>query len=96
MRHNNSVSLSQIIRIALLLLTMALAAACSTNECKESCEEDGDCGSGLRCYDTTSSGKICLPKSCGGCFDTGNTCTYTSDYDEDRVPAMKCEFSHCS
>lgn len=67
------------------LLLFCLLAACGegTAECKESCETNDDCQTGLVCVDTTRLGQVCAPELCETCLNRGQVC-YTQDQtDED-------------
>ncbi len=78
--------------VACALLGTPILGGCSSSksECKESCSHDSDCEDGLACFNTQSSGHICLPSDCSGC-SVG--CQYTlTSYTDGNVT---CSFTSC-
>lgn len=53
--------------------------------CTKPCTSSEECEPGEACLDTTE-GNLCMPESCGGCFELGLTCNYYAD---------QCAFSEC-
>jgi hypothetical protein len=53
--------------------------------CTRPCTLSEECEPGEACLDTTE-GNLCMPESCGGCFELGLTCNYYAD---------QCTFSEC-
>lgn len=53
--------------------------------CGDYCTTNSDCSSGETCWSLTS-GNMCAPSSCGGCFDAGQGCTWLVD---------SCQFQAC-
>ena len=60
--------------------------------CKEACEEDDDCQSGLSCFHVTE-GQRCLPSECDTCFDQGKTCSL--DELQEGSDPLTCELREC-
>lgn len=46
--------------------------------CRGACSGDFDCSAGESCYSTTS-GSVCLPSQCGGCFAQEQLCSSYPD-----------------
>ena len=91
-------------RILLTLLTVACTAiviagplGCDAGaSCKETCDEDADCADGMGCF-ITNEGHICLPSSCGTCFEDGRTCNYSENLSEQADgEAAECSFTECT
>jgi len=86
--------------VAMGLMVVGLFGGCSNGaaSCKESCESDSDCGSGMRCFNT-SSGNQCLPDECNACFDDGSgRCNIEENHAEQQSEGAErtCEFVQCT
>ncbi|MCA9528351.1 MAG: hypothetical protein KC549_18835 [Myxococcales bacterium] len=78
-----------------LLFGFSLAGCEGGASCKESCDTNDDCESGLGCFEVIG-GKSCLPAECSNCFESGRTCYSDENLSEQAEgEAAMCEFSHC-
>ena len=86
-----------LIMAAAVVATFAGAIGCDAGaSCKETCEEDSECADGMSCF-LTDEGHICLPSSCGTCFEDGRTCHYSENLDEQEEGELaECGFKECS
>ena len=53
--------------------------------CGDFCNSNSDCAAGETCWSLTS-GDMCAPSACGGCFDNGLGCTWLNG---------SCQFEGC-
>jgi len=83
--------------IFLLTAGFVLTTGCQGGaSCKETCDENDDCGPDLGCFNTND-GKICLPTGCEACFDDGRTCNYSENTDEqEKGEEAECDFTECT
>lgn len=93
--------LAKTIRVHLFLVfvvaaCLVLAVGCGTQYCKESCQDNEDCRSGLKCLDTTKHGRVCIPRECQTCFDRQQRCVWSEDYgDPEEEKRLECGFLRC-
>ena len=81
----------------LCLVAVVPALGCAGGaSCKESCEEDADCGDGMSCLNTTAHGFICLPGDCQTWYADGKTCQYDENLGEQADGELaECYFREC-
>jgi|JI102314A1RNA_FD_contig_61_1879527_length_951_multi_2_in_0_out_0_2 hypothetical protein len=79
----------------MFILAACLPACEPEASCKEACDKDDDCETGLACLATVT-GNLCLPAECTACFESGRTCYHSENLSEQAEgESLMCEFTEC-